>query len=312
MMKRFVLNKFSTSGDFLLEDFEAPRPKASQVLIQNQFIGFNPVDFKIAQGKNLIANKIASILPWTPGYDVVGTVCQIGESVTNFKIGDQVLGMVGFPLRGGTYATHTLCEESELALMPKSLSPVSAVSCALSGLTAMQAITALLDKKWPVFVLGGTGGVGESLLRIIEAKGIEGHFAYRSQKSKLYLKQFKKIQKHDLSGNLNLPANLQLIDCVGGDVANNFIQKYQLCVSQVITIPTYSFDRLERLCTDLKIPFHKFIVQPNQQMLRELICVWQQSQIEALNTTIIPFTEIPNFFKCYSENLNSGRVIFVL
>jgi hypothetical protein len=53
-MQRYRIKNFDVAGDFVCEKFTMPEPARGQVIVQNKLIGFNPVDFKIAQGTNLI------------------------------------------------------------------------------------------------------------------------------------------------------------------------------------------------------------------------------------------------------------------
>ena len=59
-----------------------PRPGAGEVLIKVRAAGVNPVDWKSAPRR----------LGMVPGTDVSGTIDTLGEGVTGWKVGDQVLG----------------------------------------------------------------------------------------------------------------------------------------------------------------------------------------------------------------------------
>src|SRR6186713_2138630 len=67
-----------------------PQPGAGEVLIRVRAAGVNPVDWKAAQRR----------LGMVPGTDVSGTIDSVGEGVTKWKVGEQVLG---FARQSGSY-----------------------------------------------------------------------------------------------------------------------------------------------------------------------------------------------------------------
>lgn len=58
-------------------------------------------------------------LPYTPGTDAAGIVDKVGSSVTNWKEGDRVY--ISGSLTG-SYAEKTICTESQVHLLPDSVS----------------------------------------------------------------------------------------------------------------------------------------------------------------------------------------------
>lgn len=63
------------------------RPSAGEVLIKNAALAINPVDNKI-QDLNIFNLPTPLIL----GIEVAGEVIEIGDGVTNVKVGDRVIG----------------------------------------------------------------------------------------------------------------------------------------------------------------------------------------------------------------------------
>ena len=86
-----------------------PQPGAGEVLIKVRAAGVNPVDWKAAQRR----------LGMVPGTDVSGTIDSVGEGVTDWKVGEQVLG---FARQSGSYAEYAVIPVDSLARKPKSLS----------------------------------------------------------------------------------------------------------------------------------------------------------------------------------------------
>ncbi len=71
----------------------------------------------------------------TPGRDLAGTVEQIGSQVTDFAVGDEVLG-----IGSGAFAEYAVARERKLVAKPTNLDMEQAAALATSGLTAWQAL----------------------------------------------------------------------------------------------------------------------------------------------------------------------------
>jgi len=74
----------------------------------------NPVDFKIRNGQYPAVKE--DRLPYTLGRDVSGVVEKCGAQATLFKIGDEVLGMVG--IGGGGYAEKVVLDQRAITHKP--------------------------------------------------------------------------------------------------------------------------------------------------------------------------------------------------
>ena len=76
----------SKLGEFALATRNVPTPGAGDILVKNEVVGLNPVDWKV-QTCGLFIEEYPVIL----GFDAAGTVETVGEGVTAFKKGDRVL-----------------------------------------------------------------------------------------------------------------------------------------------------------------------------------------------------------------------------
>src|SRR5512140_512251 len=104
-MKAIILRGFG--GVENLETAELPVPEITdnEVLVKVKAFSINPVDIKTRLGRGQ-ASRLKESSPMILGWDVSGTVTKTGKSVTSFKNGDEVFGMINFPGLGKTYAEY--------------------------------------------------------------------------------------------------------------------------------------------------------------------------------------------------------------
>lgn len=103
-----------------------------------------------------------------PGMDLSGQVIQVGREVRHLHVGDEVFG-----LGKGAYAELALAQADQLVLRPKNLDALGASVCAMSGVTAHQALqlAAPIHPGQDVLILGASGGVGSYTVQIARHLG---------------------------------------------------------------------------------------------------------------------------------------------
>lgn len=168
-MKAVVIHQFGGVEELILEDVPRPEPQTGEVLIKIHAAGINPVDWKSRKGSPLFADKLPLILGW----DVSGEVTAVGDGVTDYKIGDEVYGMVRFPEVGAAYAEYTTSPVTDICHKPHNLSHIEAAGVPLVALTAYQALfeTAGLQAGQTVLIHAAAGGVGHIAVQLAKWKG---------------------------------------------------------------------------------------------------------------------------------------------
>ena len=182
-MKAIALNAYG--GPDVLAEVELPTPKIGPdfVLVRTKAAGVNPVDWKIREGR--LDGAHPSHFPLVPGWDVAGVVEAVGPAVTEFSVGDNVIGYVRRDhIQFGTYAELVSAPERTLALKPADLDWAEAAALPLAGLTAYQALKAgHVGPDDTVLVHAAAGGVGHlavQLARILGAARVIGTASERN------------------------------------------------------------------------------------------------------------------------------------
>ena len=107
--------------------------------------------------------------PFTPGFEIAGTVRATGAGVTRFKPGDRVLALLD---RGG-FAEQAIAREADGFILPAAMDFATAAGFAIAYGTSHGALTwrAALKPNELLLVLGAAGGVGLTAVEIGKALG---------------------------------------------------------------------------------------------------------------------------------------------
>jgi NADPH:quinone reductase-like Zn-dependent oxidoreductase len=138
-----------------------PEPGEGEVLVRVHSAGVNPIDWKYRAG--YLKEFMPLELPHIPGFDLAGTVAEVGAGVSDLSPGDEVFG------RGsGTYAEYAVAPATTLALKPAGVSFDQAATLAIGGVTAWAGLfeAAKLERGQRLLVHGGAGGVGSFVVQL--------------------------------------------------------------------------------------------------------------------------------------------------
>ena len=166
-MKAVIVESFGGIENVKIADIATPNPQPNEIQIQVAYAGVNPIDWKIHEGYlyELMPHKFPIVLGW----DVAGVVTKVGDQVTNFKVGDQVMALARkLVINWGTFAEYVCVNAKDVTHKPAKLSLKEAAAIPLVSLTAWQALVAMsqLQPNESILIHGGGGGVGSMAIQI--------------------------------------------------------------------------------------------------------------------------------------------------
>ncbi|MBR7621638.1 NADPH:quinone oxidoreductase family protein [Phenylobacterium sp. 20VBR1] len=154
-MKALVVEELAADyGGCVLKEIETPEPRPGEVRIKVKAAAVNFPD--LLQTKGEYQHKPA--LPFIPGMEIAGEVEALGEGVTQFQIGDAVVGGA----RIGGFSEYAVTPAAALRPKPANLSFSQAAGYATAYLTAYVSLVrrAQVEAGEWVLVHGAAGGVG--------------------------------------------------------------------------------------------------------------------------------------------------------
>ena len=168
-MKAAYIEKTGPPEVIRYGDVADPKLGESQVLVRVKAVSMNPIDTYIRSG--LIKAEMPS--PFILGCDLAGMVERVGSKVTRFKSGDRVWGSnQGLLGRQGTFSELAGVDEQFLYPTPAGVSDEDAAAISLVGITAHLGLKrAHIKSGETLFVNGGSGGVGSTVIQMGKAMG---------------------------------------------------------------------------------------------------------------------------------------------
>jgi NADPH2:quinone reductase len=169
-MKAAFIHQPGPATSIVFGDLPIPEPGPSQCLVRVGAVSVNPVDTYIRGG--MVPMQLPS--PFVIGCDLAGIVEKTGSAVTHFQPGDRVWGTnQGLLGRQGTFAEFAAVDECWLYPTAPGVADEQAAALALVGITAHLGLVrdAQLGSGETIFVNGGSGGVGSTVVQMAKILG---------------------------------------------------------------------------------------------------------------------------------------------
>jgi NADPH2:quinone reductase len=169
-MKAAYIEQTGPPENLRVGELPKPTPTPGQVLVRVRAASVNPVDTYVRAG--MVAVNLP--MPFIVGCDFAGEIEAVGSGVTAFQPGDRVWGSnQGLLGRQGTFCEYVAVDECFVYPMAKSASFQEAAALALVGITAHLGLVrdARLQPGETIFVNGGSGGVGSTVVRMAKILG---------------------------------------------------------------------------------------------------------------------------------------------
>ncbi|KAF9484842.1 GroES-like protein [Pholiota conissans] len=169
-------------AEFIIGKVEVRKPQPGEILIRIHSTSLNPIDWKVHKW-GIFVGEYPVIL----GNDIAGEVIELGEGVTDFKIGDRVFGQGHFQGDRGSFQQYIVALASTTSKIPPNISYDQAatiptvLTAAYVGLYNRQphglGLTSPLsspEQKYldtPIVIFGGASSVGQFVLQLAHISG---------------------------------------------------------------------------------------------------------------------------------------------
>jgi NADPH2:quinone reductase len=166
-MKAIIISAFGGPEVLKTIEMSEPHPGPGQVSINVTHSSVGLIDSFIRSGTIPIYPA-----PFVPGLEVAGTIRELGEGVTNFRIGDPVVTLTLISLGG--YATVCVADASlTISLAGLKIDPALAVAALPNAVTAYLSLTKVANMQTgeKVLIHGAIGGLASAYPSVARALG---------------------------------------------------------------------------------------------------------------------------------------------
>ena len=220
------LEEFGSLNNLSLSVSKLSSLHENEVLIKVFCCGISFADVLVVEGKY----QDTPSLPFTPGLEISGIVESVGKKVTNYKVGDEVIGLS----KWGGFADKVIVDEKFIIKKPKKMSFDLAACMTINYGTSYYALVerAKIKPTDKILILGASGGIGLSAIEISKAVGCEVT-AVASSEDKLSICKDYGADNLILTQGDNLKASMQdlkekrfdiIYDTVGGAYTNDSLK----------------------------------------------------------------------------------------
>ncbi|KKQ45894.1 MAG: Zn-dependent alcohol dehydrogenase [Candidatus Moranbacteria bacterium GW2011_GWC2_37_8] len=189
-MKAAVVVKFGKP--LVIKNIPVPGVTPGQILVKVAACGVCHTDLHAANGDW----PVKPSLPFVPGHEGVGTVVELGEGVTDIKIGDRVgipwlhtscghcehcltgwetlcakQQMTGYTVNG-SFAEYVLADPNYVGRIPENLSFTAVAPILCAGVTVYKGLKETETKPGQWVVISGVGGLGHLAVQYAKAMGL--------------------------------------------------------------------------------------------------------------------------------------------
>ncbi|GAB2897572.1 zinc-dependent alcohol dehydrogenase family protein [Microbulbifer echini] len=328
-MKAMIINAFGSPDVFKKVTVKKPTIKSGHVLIKISATSVNTVDTMLREmGEEL---PFSPPLPAILGMDFSGTIEEIGDGVTDYKIGDEVYGCAGgLANLPGTLAEYMVSDAKLIALKPSNLSMREAAALPLVGITAYEGWQrAGIQAGQRVLVHGGSGGVGHIALQLAKHFGSDVFSTGSGEPQMKMIEQlgatpinYKKesvedyVQKYTKGDGFNI-----VFDSVGG---TNMLNSFQASALNGQVISTVAMVELDLTTAHLKglslhvvfmlIPMlHNFYREKHGVILKALKSIVEEDGLRpVLDETSYGLADIGKAHERLASGQAMGKVVVTI
>src|SRR5215207_5059119 len=165
-MKRVVVDRYGGPEVLRVVEEDDPRPGVGEVRVRVLAAGVSFTDAQLRAGTYLGVPKP----PFTPGYELVGVVEELGPGCSRLRAGDRVAALTVW----GADAERVCVPEVNAVEVPGDLDPAEVTSLVLTYMTAYQLLhrMARVRSGETVLVHGAAGRVGTAVLELGALAGL--------------------------------------------------------------------------------------------------------------------------------------------
>jgi NADPH:quinone reductase-like Zn-dependent oxidoreductase len=312
-MKAVILNEAGGVGNLQFAEIDKPVIGNDEVLVKVVSVSINPVDVKSRAYEGVLNWIFEENRPVILGWDISGEVVETGKTVTDFKTGDEVFGMVNFFGKGNAYAEYVAAPAAHLALKPRNITHQQAAAASMAASTAYQALVdvAGIKKGSKVLIHAASGGVGHFAVQVAKYFGAYV-IGVSSGKNKEFVLSLGADEHIDYTTE-NFHEKVQDVDIVIDTLQGKTLSDSVDVVKEngiIITLPTPEIpENIAEKAGQKKVNIQFMMVQSKKETAEAIAGLLEQGALKPSIYKIFPFEDIALAHLEVETSRVAGKVI---
>lgn len=283
-----------------------PSIAIGDVLVKVAAAALNPLDIKIHAG--YMTDFFPVAFPYIPGTDISGTIETIGDGVSGWKTGDEIIARLD-PSKGGAFAEYAVVPAGQLVRAPTSMPLAESAGLVTIGGTAWQILfeEMAVAAGQRILVHGAAGPVGAFATQLASQAGAEV-FATASADDEEYVRGLGAAQVIDYRHQRfedHLSDMDFIVDTVGGDVEERSLKVLKQGGTLIATPMPPDEARARQAGVKAKFVFHT-----SDASRLEHVAERADDGIKVRIDRTIPLDEAADAFARQASGKAKGKIIF--
>lgn len=307
-MQQLVIKAFGDADQLVLVEVRAPALQDGQIRVRMHYAGVNPIDAKTRAGLGWGAQAIKDKLPWSPGFELMGTVLETTPGSGRFQVGDRVFGMVP----GGGYGEELVVDADVLLPVPDGVPDHMAAGLPLAGATAWQGLTdhGGLKAGERVLLSAAAGGVGHLAVQLARELGATV-VALGSADNHDFLRDLGADEVLDYKNEAQMAAMAPVdlfFDLVGGTSGTSLLSHVKPG-GRVVTVPTITAEQVIAAAATLGLKATGMLRRTDNDQLQSLIQRVAEGRLRVEVTRVFALAEGPAAHRQIETGHTRGKVL---
>ncbi|MBP3194823.1 MAG: NADP-dependent oxidoreductase [Cardiobacteriaceae bacterium] len=282
-----------------------------EIIVENKFIGINPLDYKTRSGLGWAAKNIADKFPALLGFEFAGIV--VKSNAENIKIGTKVCGQ-----KAGCFSSFIKTTAENVAIVPDEVELSTASVLPIAALTALQIVQKIdFSHQRKIMLSAPLGGVGHFLIQMLSSKksDIALEISAISAEINRDLVLERGADKFLAYDGKNLDAeivNIQsdlFIDIYGSD--DERFYRVLRDNGEILTVPTIAVEKTKNTVkkSNRNITVSGILVKENIADLEHLLAMVKANKLKAQIAKIYPLKNAQEALTELENGHSKGKII---
>ncbi|GIO52405.1 NADP-dependent oxidoreductase [Paenibacillus cineris] len=302
-MKAITFNRLGSPDVLQLTELPVPSAGPGTVLVRVQTAGVMPIDAKVRSGSVPYAQSHP--FPIIPGNEFAGIIDEVGDGVSEFARGDEVIGFTMF----GGYAEYVVVSSDQLIRKPAGMPWETAGGFTGNGQGAHMGLEAIrIQPGDTVLIHGAAGGLGTFAVQLALAWGAGRVIGTASEANHDHLQRLGAIP---LGYGDGLAARVRAIAPAGVDAALHAGGGDDLALQASVDL-VQDLSRIVAMVPSVRaqtLSIRQLTGTRSKERLAELVRIYNEGKVDIHIRKVLPLNQAREAHREIESGHGRGKIV---